>query len=127
MKKLMRNTLLLSAVMLCTSGCTTGMAMMAMNGFGACSPADFRHNEFRNTRLHTVSAGTDKDVLVQQFGTPEKEKSFKTRAGKIFRVMFFNTGAAHCRSYTPDSVPIITYQGTVYGAGEETYQRLLKS
>jgi|GEM_PF-2424122 len=105
-------------------GCTAGLAMVAMNGFGACSPSTFKNSQNRLTQLHTIQVGESERKIVRRLGTPEKQSTIRTKWGGLARVLHFRTDVNHCRNYSKELIPIVTENGQVRGVGIAYYDAI---
>lgn len=105
-------------------GCTAGLAVAAMNGFGACSPADFKAKQNILTHLHTIQTGETESRVIKKLGSPEKQSVVRTKWGSLMRVLHFRTDTEHCRNYGGESVPVITENGRVRGVGLAYYDAI---
>lgn len=119
----MRMMLLACALFL--QGCTTGLAMMAMNGVKHCSPEMLQTVQHNVSRLPYVQRGQPQHEAIALLGYGEVQNAILTRQG-VYDVQFYRTGQWGCRVGTAENtlVPVVFYQSYVIGVGEEAYAPL---
>ncbi len=105
------------------TGCTTGMAMMAMEGTAHCPPSAFQVAQYNAVTLQSVQAGDSRNILLSSIGIPEQVKEVTVSKGDIFEVFFYRTGHKACRSMPTNEeyTPVVLKEGVVIGKGQFFY------
>ncbi|MCP5404875.1 MAG: hypothetical protein H6922_01435 [Pseudomonadaceae bacterium] len=100
------------------SGCTTGLAMRAMNGVGACPPDALRTAQENYGMLQSVRVGEGADRL--QGLVAEREMVLHLRTGEVVKAELYRTGHPQCRNMPTeeDFTPVLVNElGLVSGMG----------
>lgn len=104
------------------AGCTTGLAMKAMNGIGMCPPEAIATANSNFAVLSELAPGQSVNALADL--TPERRMAMTLRSGEQVEALLYRTGHPRCRNlptegeYTP---VIVDSQGIVLGIGEAAF------
>lgn len=109
-------------MVLSLQGCATGIALSAMNGFGACSPETFKKSQYMKSAAYTLQKGESKFSVLAKLGKPIKERVFRTKSGEHAEVLLFNFHAEYCRNYDDQDTYVVLKDGNVEGVGEDFYR-----
>lgn len=110
-------------VLITASGCTTGVAMVAMNGFGYCSPTSFKQAQFKSGVLRNIYVGQPVSSFASRVGAPDKTRKIQTVQGEA-ELWEYRLGSEYCRNTSEETIVVISQNGVVQGVGEGDYKRL---
>lgn len=105
------------------SGCTTGLAMKAMNGVGMCPPSVMQNAQQVDAVLRDVSEGTPVEAL--EGLTVERRMELTQRGGGMVNVLMYRTGHPRCRTMPTETefTPVMVQNGVVLGVGDEVFNQ----
>lgn len=118
----MDNKKIFLALVLLLQGCTTGLAMKAMNGVGMCPPGAIQQANEVSAALGQLAVGDD--IRVLEHMTPERRMVLTLRGGGDVEARLYRTGHPRCRNMPTeqDFTPVLVdAQGLVIGVGEVAF------
>jgi hypothetical protein len=119
-----RKLTLLLAAAAALSGCTTGLAMKAMNGIGMCPPDAVATANQNFAVLSEVAPGQSANQLSGL--TPERHIAMTMKGGDQVDALLYRTGHPRCRNLPTDGefTPVLVdAQGLIVGIGPAAFEQ----
>ena len=112
------------AACLALGGCTTGLAMKAMNGIGMCPPEAVAEANQNFAVLSDLAPGQSVNALDGL--TAERRIDMTLRSGERVEALLYRTGHPRCRNLPTEGefTPVIVDgQGIVLGLGQAAFMQ----